>query len=187
MERKSRKEKDLGSYTITVIARSREKSLGGSDEMFFALAIVLLAMNCNAILVGHEYGRYGGYEGYGTTVSHSVITPVLNKVIYDVPAYRQNYGVYDHNEGYVYPKYSFEYGVYDPHTGDVKKQEEVRDGDVVKGSYSLNEPDGTIRVVDYTSDPHNGFNAIVKKIGQAVHPTPLVKYIAPEYEYEKHY
>lgn len=67
----------------------------------------------------------------------------------------------------------------DPHTGDVKSQYEERDGDVVKGSYSVNEPDGTIRIVEYTADPHNGFNAVVKKIGKAVHPTPIAKYIAP--------
>jgi hypothetical protein len=27
------------------------------------------------------------------------------------------------------------------------------------------EPDGTVRIVEYTSDKHNGFNAIVKKVG----------------------
>lgn len=77
----------------------------------------------------------------------------------------------------------------DPHTGDVKSQEEVRDGDVVKGSYSLNEPDGTIRVVDYTADPHNGFNAVVKKIGHAVHPAPIspvVKYAPSVYTVPAH-
>lgn len=35
------------------------------------------------------------------------------------------------------------------------------------GSYSLVEPDGSIRTVIYTADPVNGFNAIVEK-------TPLV-------------
>jgi hypothetical protein len=64
--------------------------------------------------------------------------------------------------------------VHDPLTGDHKNQEEVRDGDVVKGSYSLTEPDGTIRTVHYTADDLNGFNAVVKKEGQAVHPVPLV-------------
>lgn len=58
----------------------------------------------------------------------------------------------------------------DPHTGDQKSQYEERDGDVVKGQYSLVEPDGTIRTVDYTSDPHNGFNAVVTRSGAAVHP-----------------
>lgn len=78
-----------------------------------------------------------------------------------------------------YPKYAYNYGVNDPSTGDVKSAHEERDGDVVKGSYSLNEPDGTIRIVEYTADPHNGFNAVVKKIGHAVHPTPVAKYVAP--------
>lgn len=35
------------------------------------------------------------------------------------------------------PKYAFKYGVNDYHTGDVKSQHETRDGDVVKGQYSL--------------------------------------------------
>lgn len=48
------------------------------------------------------------------------------------------------------PKYTFNYGVHDPHTGDVKTQHEVRDGDVVHGSYSVNEPDGSVRIVEYT-------------------------------------
>jgi hypothetical protein len=32
-----------------------------------------------------------------------------------------------------HPKYAYNYGVKDSHTGDVKSQQEVRDGDVVKG------------------------------------------------------
>ena len=58
----------------------------------------------------------------------------------------------------------------DPHTGDRKSQWEERDGDVVKGQYTVDEADGTTRVVSYTSDKHNGFNAVVKKIGKAHHP-----------------
>lgn len=67
----------------------------------------------------------------------------------------------------------------DPHTGDHKSQHEVRDGDVVKGSYSLAEPDGTIRTVHYTADDHNGFNAVVEKSGHAVHPVPVPVYQKP--------
>lgn len=40
----------------------------------------------------------------------------------------------------------------------------------MKGGYSLYEPDGTKRVVEYTADKHHGFNAVVKKIGHAHHP-----------------
>lgn len=52
----------------------------------------------------------------------------------------------------------------------MKSQHEVRDGDVVKGQYSLVEPDGSVRTVDYTADDHNGFNAIVSKSGPSLHP-----------------
>lgn len=50
----------------------------------------------------------------------------------------------------------FEYKVVDHHTGDIKSQEEHRDGDVVKGRYSLQEPDGSIRVVEYHGDGQSG-------------------------------
>lgn len=61
----------------------------------------------------------------------------------------------------LHPRYAFEYGVNDPHTGDIKHQKEVRDGDVVKGQYSLVEPDGNVRTVDYYADWETGFHATV--------------------------
>uniref|UniRef100_A0A3F2Z4P2 Cuticle protein 19 n=1 Tax=Glossina palpalis gambiensis TaxID=67801 RepID=A0A3F2Z4P2_9MUSC len=76
---------------------------------------------------------------------------------------------------YAYPKYEFDYGVKDLKTGDIKNQWETRNGDVVKGSYSLKESDGTTRVVEYTADDHNGFNAVVKKVGVASHPIIYAK------------
>ncbi|XP_015126435.1 larval cuticle protein A3A [Diachasma alloeum] len=61
------------------------------------------------------------------------------------------------------PQYSFAYDVQDALTGDSKAQYETRNGDVVQGSYSLIEADGTRRIVDYTADPVNGFNAVVNR------------------------
>ncbi|CAG9838986.1 unnamed protein product [Diabrotica balteata] len=77
---------------------------------------------------------------------------------------------------YAHPKYSYNYGVADGLTGDQKSQSEIRDGGVVKGSYSVVEPDGSVRVVDYSADDVNGFNAVVKKIGPSLHaaPAPVV-------------
>lgn len=60
----------------------------------------------------------------------------------------------------------------------------------LSGQYSLVEPDGSIRTVDYTADPINGFNAVVTKSGPTVHaqalvpgphyePAPVVKHVAP--------
>lgn len=62
-----------------------------------------------------------------------------------------------------YPQYQYAYNVEDALTGDSKTQEETRDGDIVRGSYSLIEPDGSRRVVNYYADPINGFNAVVQK------------------------
>nr|XP_022903305.1 uncharacterized protein LOC111415719 [Onthophagus taurus] len=81
---------------------------------------------------------------------------------------------YDHEYGTehdYHPKdYSFSYGVKDVHTGDVKHQWEKKDGDTVRGHYSLVEPDGSVRVVDYTASAKQGFNAVVKHEGTSYHP-----------------
>ncbi|XP_075226709.1 cuticle protein 8-like [Lycorma delicatula] len=94
-----------------------------------------------------------------------------------------------------HPKYNFEYEVKDEHTGDIKSQQETRDGDYVKGYYSLIQPDGKKRTVEYTSDHKVGFNAIVHYEGgsygyapapapkYAPAPIPVVKYAAPVIKY----
>lgn len=48
----------------------------------------------------------------------------------------------------------------------------------MKGSYSLVEPDGTVRKVEYHDDGHSGFNAIVTRTGHAVHPQAVQKVAA---------
>ncbi|XP_026328658.1 histidine-rich glycoprotein-like [Hyposmocoma kahamanoa] len=68
-----------------------------------------------------------------------------------------------------HPKYEFDYKVEDHHTKDIKSQHESRDGDVVKGYYSLHEPDGTVRMVHYSADKKSGFNAHVERKGHAKH------------------
>ncbi|KAF7286739.1 hypothetical protein GWI33_004362 [Rhynchophorus ferrugineus] len=67
------------------------------------------------------------------------------------------------------PHYHFSYGVHDPHTKDHKTHQEYRDHDKVVGSYTLQEPDGTHRIVEYTADKHNGFRAVVRHVGHAHH------------------
>ncbi|XP_030747920.1 uncharacterized protein LOC115876324 [Sitophilus oryzae] len=64
--------------------------------------------------------------------------------------------------------YSFSYGVKDPHTGDMKQQWEKKEGNTIKGQYSLVEADGSVRTVDYTADAKHGFNAVVKKSGPCI-------------------
>ncbi|XP_026751408.1 cuticle protein 19-like [Galleria mellonella] len=114
-----------------------------------AYQVIVLAAVCAGVSAGYiGYSGYGGYAGYDG----------------------DNGGYDGHADYYSHPKYAFDYSVKDPHTGDFKSQWETRDGDVVKGSYSVAEPDGTTRIVEYTADKHNGFNAVVKRIGHAHHP-----------------
>ncbi|CAG9560596.1 unnamed protein product [Danaus chrysippus] len=77
---------------------------------------------------------------------------------------------YDGHDEYAHPKYDFAYSVADPHTGDHKSQHESRDGDAVHGYYSLVQPDGSVRKVEYSADAHNGFNAVVHNSAPSVHP-----------------
>ncbi|KAJ2939699.1 hypothetical protein O0L34_g14418 [Tuta absoluta] len=89
-----------------------------------------------------------------------------------------------HYEEDSHPKYEYSYSVADHHTGDDKQQQESRDGDVVKGSYSFHEADGSIRTVEYTADDHNGFNAVVHNTAPTAAPVvvkaaPVVYKAAP--------
>ncbi|XP_072940397.1 cuticle protein 19-like [Epargyreus clarus] len=124
--------------------------------------VVLLSCVSAAVAVPLEYGGYGHASFVHAPVVHA---PVAHVAVEPVS----------------YPKYAFNYGVKDPHTGDIKSQQEERDGDVVKGSYSLVEPDGSTRHVSYSADDHTGFNAVVHKTGHAVHPVavaPVAHYAA---------
>jgi hypothetical protein len=76
-------------------------------------------------------------------VSAKTILPVAAPVIKTV-------------ENDAYPQYQFAYNVNDAITGDNKAHEEIRDGDVVKGYYTLLESDGSTRKVSYYADPING-------------------------------
>ncbi|XP_061400470.1 larval cuticle protein A3A-like [Musca vetustissima] len=73
-----------------------------------------------------------------------------------------------------HPQYSYGYDVKDAISGDSKTAVETRDGGFVQGQYSLNDADGYRRIVDYTSDPINGFNAVVRR-EPLVAAAPIVK------------
>lgn len=50
-----------------------------------------------------------------------------------------------------------------------KLQLKIKNNKIFSGQYSLVEPDGSIRTVDYTADKHNGFNAVVHKTAPIHH------------------
>ncbi|XP_075971027.1 uncharacterized protein LOC142973275 [Anticarsia gemmatalis] len=97
--------------------------------------------------------------GVAVTADHAYSSQYIHK--YDGHHEHAHHG-HDHHDHYTHPKYEFEYKVDDEHTGDHKSQHEHRDGDVVKGYYSLHEPDGSVRHVDYHGDHKTGFHANVK-------------------------
>lgn len=70
-------------------------------------------------------------------------------------------------------EYKYAYDIEDPTTGDTKSQHEVRQGNIVKGAYSVLDPDGTRRTVHYTVDPKHGFQAIVTQ--EPVEPVMLIR------------
>ncbi|CAH1117868.1 unnamed protein product [Phaedon cochleariae] len=114
-----------------------------------------------------------GYLSPATSYASSHLAAPISSHGYYAPVLAHGYGGHGYDEGrdyYAHPKYQFDYGVQDPHTGDHKSQHEVRDGDAVKGYYTVADPDGTLRTVHYTADDHNGFNAVVEKSGHAGHP-----------------
>lgn len=47
--------------------------------------------------------------------------------------------------------------VFDDGTGDKKSQYEVSEGGKVRGQYSIDQPDGYVREVQYTADDLKGF------------------------------
>ncbi|XP_063621679.1 uncharacterized protein LOC134793895 [Cydia splendana] len=76
--------------------------------------------------------------------------------------------------------YEYSYVVYDENTGDQKAQKETSDGSVVRGQYSLIQPDGYVREVQYTADDIKGFNAVVKNFlpkeeAKSIPPCPEIK------------
>ncbi|CAH2230504.1 cuticle protein 7-like [Pararge aegeria] len=111
-------------------------------------------------IIRHDEGHYASPVGHAA--------PAL--------AYAGPAGHYGGHHEYAHPKYDFAYSVADPHTGDHKSQHESRDGDAVHGYYSLLQPDGSVRKVEYTADDHSGFNAVVHNSAPFVHPAPAPAY-----------
>ncbi|XP_063821000.1 histidine-rich glycoprotein-like [Ostrinia nubilalis] len=109
---------------------------------------------------GHEHGH--GFSSQHISRHDGKPEKVSVHLHGDEHGHGHGHGHEHHYDYYAYPKYEFEYKVEDKHTGDHKTQHEHRDGDAVKGFYSLHEPDGSERHVDYHSDKHTGFHATVK-------------------------
>ncbi|KAM7358809.1 cuticular protein 64Aa [Cochliomyia hominivorax] len=138
----------------------------------------MLAVASAVVLPGPAYpALHGPLLAHGPALLPKIAAPVYPayaKIAAPVVAKVAAPEPYDPN-----PQYSFSYDVHDQTTGDVKSQQETRNGDAVQGAYSLIEPDGTRRLVEYTADPVHGFNAVVHREPVAVKVAPVAKVLAP--------
>ncbi|XP_063605544.1 cuticle protein 7-like [Penaeus indicus] len=66
--------------------------------------------------------------------------------------------------------YQFAYGVKDEYAGTDFGQSEESDGKAVKGSYTVQLPDGRKQTVNYVADHYNGYQAEVSYYGEAQYP-----------------
>lgn len=57
--------------------------------------------------------------------------------------------------------FDFAYSVSDYQSANQQSHKAVSDGDVTRGEYRVNLPDGRVQVVRYTADWKNGYNAEV--------------------------
>ncbi|CAG9135690.1 unnamed protein product [Plutella xylostella] len=139
---------------------------------------MLLATSALAQFEGYDFEHQGYFE-------HGFKEPIVH--------HHHHQNLEEHHHGgedfdldyHAHPKYAFDYSVKDPHTGDDKEHWETRDGDKVKGQYTLTETDGTKRVVEYEADDKNGFNAVVHKIGTPKEHHEEIK--KPLFEANHHY
>ncbi|XP_055641879.1 larval cuticle protein A2B-like [Toxorhynchites rutilus septentrionalis] len=147
----------------------------------FIAVFALVAVACAQHYDPHHYQQPALIKTIQPTIVKTVQPALVKHVEYtDTPA-----------------EYQFQYSVHDEHTGDIKSQQEERHGDDVKGQYTLIDADGHRRVVDYTADEHNGFNAVVRRepleghqvvktvapVAKVLAPIPVAKVLAPQVHY----
>ncbi|XP_038210891.1 cuticle protein 19-like [Zerene cesonia] len=111
---------------------------------------------CFASVIAAVFGNYVHHVAFS---EQSMSKRDDHPVVVPVGGYHGHGHAIDYH---THPKYEFGYKVVDTYTGDIKSQQEHRDGDVVKGNYAFHQPNGVERVVNYYSDDHKGFLADVK-------------------------
>lgn len=90
---------------------------------------------------------------------------VANAGLYQAPAHgweQQQPKQWEESKGWP-ANYEFNYHVDDQHTKDIKAHHEKAENGAVHGQYWLIDSDGHKRIVDYTADDHNGFQATVRR------------------------
>ncbi|XP_053648438.1 cuticle protein 8-like [Cherax quadricarinatus] len=74
------------------------------------------------------------------------------------------------SEEFEAPKYGFDWAVRDGESGNDFAQQETRDNENTKGSFTVQLPDGRLQTVNYYVDGDSGFIADVQYQGEARYP-----------------
>ncbi|KAJ0170627.1 hypothetical protein K1T71_013998 [Dendrolimus kikuchii] len=87
-------------------------------------------------------------------------------------SHNQDHGFPDTHghENQVPKSYEFGYSVKDAHSGNDYNRRESSDGNVVRGEYRVQLPDGRTQIVTYHADWQTGFHAEVRYEGDAKYP-----------------
>ena len=122
-----------------------------------------------------------------TTPAPTYPVPTPAPTYHAAPAYHAPVKTTYHAEPTYYPDevlpYTYSYAVADDYSKAVFSASETSDGaSNVKGSYSVNLPDGRVQHVTYHSNGYDGFVADVTYEGEAHYPT-APKYHAPAPKY----
>ncbi|CAH0403712.1 unnamed protein product [Chilo suppressalis] len=96
-------------------------------------------------------------------------------------------GHHDHhghgNDNEVPKAYEFGYSVKDAQSGNDYDRREMSDGNVVRGEYRVQLPDGRTQIVTYHADWQTGFHADVRYEGEARYPEPTNNHHQGGYNY----
>lgn len=116
--------------------------------VFVALAVFVQGSVYEGDHVPIAYSHpYLGQPPYYSRVSYKpIVAPVTKTVVQPAVAH-----------------YDFGYALSNPYGDNHQSRVESRRGDIVAGSYSVLDADGTKRIVDYTATPQGGFKAVVRK------------------------
>ncbi|XP_072933802.1 uncharacterized protein [Epargyreus clarus] len=122
--------------------------------------------------------------GY-TPPSNTYLPPTTGN--YQGSNYDGSHGSHGHGHENEVPKsYEFGYSVKDAKSGNDYDRRESSDGNVVRGEYRVQLPDGRTQIVTYHADWQTGFHADVRYEGEARYPEPThtqggYNYNTPEY------
>ncbi|CAB3254683.1 unnamed protein product [Arctia plantaginis] len=152
----------------------------------FIICLIAAAVTCEPPIQGYNY-QQPALNSYNSPTNSYIppstgFSPPSNN--YLPPTFSSgnqnsyNHGQHSHHghghghDNEVPKSYEFGYSVKDAQSGNDYDRKESSDGNVVRGEYRVQLPDGRTQIVTYHADWQTGFHADVRYEGQAKYPEP---------------